>query len=386
MLFWIIAALLTLGASLAVLIPLAGRSSRYALPREHEIEVYRDQLAELDRDAARGLIKPAEANEARAEISRRIIRAAENGDAEATVPARASMFARAVGVAAVLTVPLVSWGLYADIGSPDVPGQPLSARLAEDPAGESMAVLLGRAEAHLAANPADGRGWEVIAPVYMRLGRFDDAVTASRKVIDLLGSNAERQANLGEAILNAAGGQVTPSARAAFESAVAADPKNPRARFYLATALAQQGDLPAASAAWQAMLADVPANTPWRGAVEAALVEVKRLTDSAVAAPAAGAPASPGPAQADIDAAAEMSPADRTAMIETMVATLDEKLRANSDDVEGWKRLVRSYMVLGKASEARDALARGLKALDEATENGRQLAAFAATIGLPATE
>lgn len=383
MLFWIAAALLTLGSSLVVLLPLARRSRGYASAREHEIEVYRDQLSELDRDAARGLIQPAEVAEARAEIGRRILRAAGTGADEKAQP-RFGTLARAVSAAAVLAVPLVSWGMYAGLGSPDQPGQPLSARLAADPATESIDVLLARAESHLAANPADARGWAVIAPVYMRLGRFDDAVAAYRRIIEIDGSSAERQANLGEALFNAAGGLVTEAAKTAFDTAVAADPKDIRARFYLATSMAQQGDMQAASAAWQAMLTDLPAETPWRGAVQGALDEVARRT--AAAAPGSGAAPAPGPAQADVDAAAEMSPEDRTAMIQSMVTRLDERLRDNPKDTDGWKRLVRSYMVLGDAAKARDALDRGLKALDGTSEDGKALAAFAATVGVSATQ
>jgi cytochrome c-type biogenesis protein CcmH len=378
MLFWIFAVLLTLAASLAVLVPLAGTRKRYALPRDHEIEVYRDQLAELERDAARGLIKPADAQEARAEIGRRIIRSGSAAADEASGPPP-GRFGRMVGAAAVLAIPLVSWGVYAVIGSPDLPGQPLSARVAPAPENQSIDQLIARAETHLVANPDDGRGWEVVAPIYLRMGRFDDAVAAHRNVIRLLGSNAERQASLGEALVNAAGGMVPDAATQAFQAALALDPKNAKARFYLASGMAQGGDLAGAQTALEAMLVDMPAETPWRGAVEEAIRDVRQRM-----APAAAQQA-PGPAPSDIEAAQSMSEADRTAMIETMVAGLDERLRQNPLDVDGWMRLVRSYMVLGKTGEARDAFDRGIKALDGASENGRKLTAFAATIGVSAS-
>jgi len=379
MLFWIVAAILTLGASLAVLLPLAGRGATYARPQDHDVEVYRDQLAELDRDAARGLIGRTEAEEARAEIARRIIRAAgpatENPGVAAT-----SRPMRAVMAASVLAVPLVSWLLYAELGSPDSPDQPLQARLAQDPADSTIDELVARAESHLAANPNDGRGWEVLAPIYVRMGRFDDAVAAYRNAIRLDGVTAERQASLGEALTNAAGGQVTPEARAAFEHAVTIRPDEPRAGYFLALALAQGGRMDEAASAWTAMLATLPADTPWRGPVEGALAEVERRKALAAAKPEAG------PAQADVDAAASMTPEERTTMIETMVASLDQKLRENPRDPEGWMRLVRSYVVLGRTDEARDALGRGIEALDGNSDDGRKLAAFGATVGLATTE
>ena len=180
MLFWSVAALLTVGASLAVLLPLARPRDGERPAEANDLEVYRDQLAELDRDAARGLIQPAEAEQARAEIARRILQAdgraregAPQGRAGRTLP-------RIAATAAILAVPLVSWGIYAAIGSPGLPSQPLAERLAKNPAESTVDELVARAEAHLAANPSDGRGWDVLAPIYLRLGRYGEAVNAYR--------------------------------------------------------------------------------------------------------------------------------------------------------------------------------------------------------------
>ena len=297
MLFWVIAALLTLGASLAVLLPLAGRSATRAVDGAHDLEVYRDQLAELDRDAARGLIQPAEAGEARTEIARRILKADKAVAAAGTIvsPSRG---ARAIGAIAVLAVPLVSWGIYAAIGSPDLPSQPLAARLEKNPADSTVDELVARAEAHLAANPDDGRGWDVLAPIYARLGRYGEAATAYRNAIRLDGANGARESGLGEAIAGAAGGMVTADAQAAFSRALELEPGQSKASFYLASALAQEGKIAEAVVAWQAMLTALPADSPWRGAVEQAVAEANTRL---VAAGNGGA----GPTQEQIDAAAE---------------------------------------------------------------------------------
>ncbi|MER8574938.1 c-type cytochrome biogenesis protein CcmI [Mesorhizobium sp. M1409] len=379
MLFWVIAAILTLGASLAVLLPLAASSKGASSSGDHDLEVYRDQLSELDRDAARGLIQPAEAAEARAEIARRILRldnAATTGQASV---GRASVAARLVATAAVLVVPLVSWGLYSQLGSPDLPSQPLSERLAKNPADSSVDELVARAEAHLAANPSDGRGWDVLAPVYLRMQRFSDAAAAYRNAIRLDGDSAVRQAGLGEAIAGAAGGIVSADAQNAFEAALKLDPANAKASFYLAMALAQEGRTKEAATAWQAMLDKLPPESPWRSAVEQALA---RSGSSAVASGGA----TNGPDAGDIDAASSMSPADRQAMISTMVARLDDKLRQNPRDPEGWMRLVRSYVVLGKADLARQALGRAIAVFGADSDEAKKITAFAATLGLTATE
>ncbi|RWC60664.1 c-type cytochrome biogenesis protein CcmI [Mesorhizobium sp.] len=377
MLFWVIAAILTLGASLAVLLPLAGGSKSASSSGDHDLEVYRDQLSELDRDAARGLIQPAEAAEARAEIARRILRI--DGLAGKMPVGRASVAARLVATMAVLAVPLVSWGLYVKLGSPDLPSQPLSERLAKNPADSSVDELVARAEAHLAANPSDGRGWDVLAPVYLRMQRFSDAAAAYRNAIRLDGDSAVRQAGLGEAIAGAAGGIVSADAQDAFEAALKLDPANAKASFYLAMALAQEGRAKEAAAAWQALLGKLPPESPWRGAVEQALAK------SGSPEVASGGTTN-GPDAGDIDAASSMSPQDREAMINTMVAGLDDKLRQNPRDPEGWMRLVRSYVVLGKADRAREALGRAIAVFGADSDEAKKFTAFAASLGLTATE
>jgi cytochrome c-type biogenesis protein CcmH len=378
MVFWVIAALLTLGASLVVLLPLTGRSRTAPAGADHDLEVYRDQLAEIDRDTARGLIQPSDAEEARAEVARRIIRIAnpENpvGETGAGAASRPSGSLRLIGAVAVLAVPLISWSLYGRLGSPDLPSQPLAERLTKNPADSSIDELVARAEAHLAKNPNDGRGWEVLAPVYMRMRRFDDAVTAYRNVIRLEGSTAARQAGLGEALANQQGGMVSADAQGAFQAALKLDPKNAKAQFFLAVGLAQEGRKQEAIASLHKTLADLPPNSPWRSAVEQALAESGEKV--------AGADAPAGPDQAAIDSAASMSPQDRQAMIETMVASLDDKLRQNPNDAEGWMRLVRSYAVLGKKVEARDALDRAIAAFGKDSEQAKKLVAFAASVGI----
>jgi cytochrome c-type biogenesis protein CcmH len=377
MLFWVIAALLTLGASLAVLLPLAGRTVVRAADGAHDLEVYRDQLAELDRDAARGLIQPADAGEARAEIARRILKADKTAAAAKTENGRS---ARALGMAAVLAVPLASWGIYAAIGSPDLPSQPLAARLEKNPAEATVDELIARAEAHLAANPDDGRGWDVLAPIYSRLGRYGEAVTAYRNAIRLDGASGTRESGLGEALAGAAGGMVTAEAQAAFSRALELEPGQPKASFFLASALAQEGKVAEALSAWQAMMIALPADSPWRNAV----AQAEQGANSRLAA--AGNEAAPGPTEDEIDAAANMSAEGRSAMIEQMVAGLDERLRQNPGDVEGWQRLVRSYHVLGRPDEARDALKRGMEALGEDSAEGKKLTEFSGSIGLTAAE
>ncbi|MBE7183662.1 MAG: c-type cytochrome biogenesis protein CcmI [Methylobacterium mesophilicum] len=368
MFFWFIAALLTLGASLAVLLPLSSRAGKDEADGAYDIQVYRDQLAEIERDLVRGTISDSDAAEARAEIGRRILRADQDAKAEnATVRFRAS---RLVAAAAVLFVPVFSWGVYAAVGSPDLPAEPLEARLSKPPAESSVDELVARAARRLSANPDDGPGWETIAPVYLRLDRFDEAQTAFAQAIRLLGSNASRELGSAEAMVGAAKGQISADAQAAYQRVLALDPQNARARFRLASAAAQEGRGEEAAKAWNALLASLPQGSPWRDATQQALAGLQQ-------------PAQPGPTQEQIAAAESMSASDRGQMVEGMVASLDRKLREEPNDMEGWLRLVRSYAVLGRSGDAGDALQRANAALKGNAEAEKQLARLAQSLNLP---
>ncbi|MGC4025167.1 MAG: c-type cytochrome biogenesis protein CcmI [Mesorhizobium sp.] len=362
MFFWVAAALLTFAASLAVLIPLS-RRVEVAGAQANEINVYRDQLAEVERDVSRGILAREEAEQARAEIGRRILRAGD--DDAVSKQAKGGAAFRIAGAAAVISIPLVSWGLYALLGSPNLPEQPLSARMTRDPSTNTPAELVARAEAQLAANPDDLRGWDVLAPIYIKMQRFDDAVSAYRNALRLGGSSAIRQAGLGEALVYQSGGLITKEAQAAFEQALKDTPDMPKARFFLAMVKAQEGQTEQAATEWRKLTASLPQDDPWREAAQAMLARTAN-----------------GPDQAQAQAAEQMPPADRAAMIEQMVASLDSKLRENPNDLEGWQQLVRSYLVLGKERDAADALSRGVTALGAGTMAAKQLSDFAVAQGM----
>lgn len=379
MLFWVIAALMTLAASLALMRPFLRGAGTADAVGEHDLAVYRDQLAELERDRAGGLIGEAEAAEARAEIGRRILRLKGQGGGERK-PAGRGRLPSAIAVAAILAVPVLSWGIYGVLGSPGLPSLPLAARLAKDPAEASLDELIARAEGYLAEHPDDARGWEVLAPIYARLGRFADAAEAYRKTIALAGSTAGREAALGEVLVGMGGGIVTAEAEAAFDRALALDEQDARARFYLAMARAQEGKAEEARAAWQEMAEKLPEDSPWKGAAHEALASLAGKSGAPEAS------AAPGPSAEDIEAARDMTPEARRSMIEGMVASLDAKLRDDPADTEGWRRLLRSYVVLGRKNEAVEALARATAALGPESAEAKSLSEFADELGIVGKE
>ncbi|WP_266019770.1 c-type cytochrome biogenesis protein CcmI [Brucella intermedia] len=369
--FWLIAALLTLAATLVVLLPLTRRKQAFLPAEKNDLEVYRDQLREVEADAARGMIDPQSADQARIEISRRILNA-EKSAREAAEAAGKTAPGRLLAFLAVLAVPLVAWGVYPLFGKPDMPSMPLAERLSASADRGSVDELVARAEAHLAQNPDDVRGWDVLAPIYLRLGRAADAVNAYRSSIRIAGENFPRVLGLGEALATASGGTVTAEAEGFFRKAADLEPNDVRPQFYLAQGEMQDGRMDLAANRLQAFLDKAPADAPWRGQIEQAIA---RLRD-----PAAVQQQPKGPTADDVDAASSMSPEDRQAMIEGMVQRLDESLRQNSGDVEGWKRLVRSYMILNRRDAALDALNRGMTALEG--ESRSNLESFAAGLGL----
>jgi cytochrome c-type biogenesis protein CcmH len=364
MALWFVLALMTVVAAFAVLWPLSRVPRAAAAGRETLI--YKDQLSEIERDRAAGLI-PAEAAEAaRVEVSRRLLSSATHEDG--LEPISRPGLRRAVAVIALLVLPLLSGAMYLWRGSPSLPSFPLAARPSVAPASASLDTLVAQVETHLEKNPTDGRGWQVLAPVLLKLGRHADAVRAYRNSIAYNGENAVRRADLGEAIAAASGGIVTAEARSEFERALALDPAEAKARYFSAVAAQQDGDAARASAIWRDMLKSGPADAPWRKLVETALAQ-----SGAVGPELSGD---------TIAAARDMNEAERAEMVGGMVERLAQRLRANGDDIDGWVRLVRAYMVMGQSEKAKQAAADARQAIAGNPDRLRVLNDALKTLGL----
>jgi cytochrome c-type biogenesis protein CcmH len=362
MTLWSLFALMTAMAIFAVLWPLARNKGMRR--SGSDLAVYRDQLEEIQRDRAAGQIGDIEAEAAKVEVSRRLIGAAEAATPGPLPAATATWHRRLVAVMALVVLPLGVGGLYLKVGSPELPGQPLAARAA-DVQNPSIDRLVKQVEAHLEANPEDARGWEVIAPVYLRLGRFDAAVKARRNLLRLAGETAERQSDLGEALVGTANGIVTAEAKTAFERAVALDAQDVKGRYFLGLAAEQDGHRADAVSIWRAMVTSAPEGAAWVGFVRG---ELARLEG--------------GPGQEDVAAAADLDPAQRMTMIRGMVAKLSDRLHHDGTDLEGWLRLVRSYMVLGERDKARAAAGDARRALVGDPEKLRQIDELVKGLGL----
>lgn len=393
--FWI-SAVVILAATLAVLLRVMLRGRGGSAAAGGELAVYRDQLAEVERDLERGVLAEDQADAARLEIKRRILAASEADTAAAAAARPVPPTLRGAALTAIgLLLPVGSLGLYLVLGSPTVPDQPLSARQSAAPAvaGErnEMAELTDRLAAQLEKDPSRPDGWLLLGRSYRTIEKYAKAADAFLRALDLTDRDPNILSEYGELLMLAHAGQVSEPALAAFREARDRDPTEPLARFYLGVARAQQGDALAALQEWIDLIAVSPAGAPWLADVQARIREVAAETGIDVASitpsaglppppappemaggtpgmtpvpsvppsvPPAGTAALPAPSAEDVKAASEMTAEDRQEMIRSMVEGLAARLEDEPDAAVGWRRLARAYQVLGEAEKAEEALAR----------------------------
>lgn len=383
MLFWIILALVTAAVVLVVIAPLMRPVEATAEETAEDADVYRDQLKELERDRERGLIGDSEAEAARAEIGRRLLAATA---AAAPVLKVRSVADRRIAMATVIAIPALAVPLYLVLGQPDMPDAPLVERLAAAPAAEDVAALVGRVEKHLATKPDDIEGWRVIAPIYARMGRLEDAVAAWGRIVAAGAADNDILESYGVGLVDTNDGIVSSQAQAVLAKVVAADASRIRAKFYYAEGLRQAGSLKAALDEFDDLIGRSPANAPWlklvRDRRHDTLVALNLPADRPEPPTLPAVAEAPGPTAADVDAAAGMNAGDRKTMIEGMVQQLATKLESDPRDRDGWVRLMRSYSVLGRTDDAKAALARARETFSADKADLDAINAAAASLGI----
>jgi cytochrome c-type biogenesis protein CcmH len=352
--FWIVAGLLTLAALATLLRPLIRQPRPGAEDGEPVAALYRRQLGAIDDELAQGRLSPEQAAAVRTEITRRMLATAEREGA-ASAPAAGSAtetswrIGAAIGIAALL--PAAAIAVYVAFGAPSAIDRSADTDAAVPHGEAELAAAADRIKAHLKQQPGDLEGWTLLGRTLASLSRFPEARDAYAHAIGLAPGEPALHAELGEVVVLEAQGKVTPAAETEF--AKAGD--DPRARYYSAEASLQHGEVAAARQKLQALLADAPAEAPWRQTVADRLAELSPSGPSA-AADAAASP--PSPSAQDIAAARSMSPERRQAMIRGMVDRLAQRLEQKPDDTAGWARLAHAYDVLGEPDKARAARAR----------------------------
>jgi cytochrome c-type biogenesis protein CcmH len=350
--FWIIAGLLVVAALIALLKPLLWAPPESADEGESVLAVFRRQLTNLDTEIAQGRLAADDAAAVRAEITRRMLAAADqetqNSQPAVLVSAATSWrIGVAIGIAALL--PAAALAVYSAVGAPAAieRGGSAAAAPATDDRAKKLAAAAEQLKARLQQEPGHVEGWVLLARTLTSLERYPEARSAYAQAIALAPKEPRLHAELGELLVLAARGDVTAEAEAEF--AKAGD--DPRARFYSAEAALQRGDLVAAKSTLRALLATAPAEAPWRKVVQERLAEI---------APGEQPPPEKGsgPTAQDIAAAQSMSPEERQAMIRSMVSRLAARLEQNPNDKDGWTRLAHAYDVLGETEKADAARAR----------------------------
>ncbi|MFV0515652.1 MAG: c-type cytochrome biogenesis protein CcmI [Jhaorihella sp.] len=380
MTFWIIVTLLALAvATLLVLAMLRGRTGAEPAA-SYDLRVYRDQLKDVDRDLARGVIAQADAERTRAEVSRRILaadaqlRQEQAGDGQ---PRRLS-----AAVAVVLAAVLLggsAW-IYLALGTPgqrdlplqmrkdlaeqlrrERPGQEAAeARMPARPAPEidaDYAALLEQLRRKVGERPDDLQGHLLLARHEANVGNFAAAREAQQQAIALMGEDAGPgdYAELGELMILASGGYVSPQAELALKQALERDPFNGPARYYWGLMQAQTGRPDLAFDTWERTLRRGPPDAPWLEPIRAQIEEMAWRAGVRFELPETAASGA-GPSRADMEAAGGMSAAERQAMIRGMVDGLADRLSEEGGDAGEWARLISALAVLGEEARARKAL------------------------------
>lgn len=405
MTLWIVFVAVLAVVLLLLLVPLLRRQVQAPSRVAYDIVVYRDQLAEVEKDVERGLLSAEQAEAARTEILRRML-AAEDAEIESPSGDYRLAAGRRLRLGAALVIliglPVGSFGVYAVLGTPWLPGQPYASRQADPDL--KMTQLADNLAAQLKVKP-EADGFATLAETYFALRRYPEAAEAFRRALSMGLIDAQMLASLGEAITLQNNGEVIEDARRAFQQAMTLDNADPRARFYLGLAKAQAGRFAEAVSIWRDLEKDSPSDAPWLPMLKEHIATYARQGGFDPASIKPVPPAPEGTKTADganphtgaagglpesKQAAAVMAqaPEDRAKTIKGMVEGLAARLQQNPDDVEGWQRLARSYQALNDLGHAREAAERAVKLRPKAVEPKLTLAeiqlAAAKTNRLPA--
>jgi cytochrome c-type biogenesis protein CcmH len=380
MTFWIVALVMT-GAVAALLLLALRRGGEESGAAEADVQVYKDQLREVERDLARGVLSAAEAEAIRVEVSRRLLEA-DRQAAQADSGHAAPGFA--TGAVAALTAAAVVGGtlaLYQRLGAPGYPDLPLATRIATAEAARASRPSQATAEAEIAAlerpavevsedylrlmerlretvaeRPDDVQGHRLLARNEAALGNYVAAREAQSRLVALLGETATAQdhADHADLMVLAAGGYVSPEAEAALSRVLAADPGNGAARYYTGLLMIQTGRPDLAFQVWDGLLRTSQPTDPWVLPIRAQIGDLAQIAGLRDYEPPqmASAPAAPGPTAEEMEAASEMTPEDRMAMIRGMVDGLSSRLATEGGPPEDWARLIGALGVLGETAQA----------------------------------
>ena len=258
---------------------------------------------------------------------------------------------------------------------------------------EDVGELVRRLEVRLKENPNDADGWRVLAWSRFRMQKFKQAVGAYRRASKLDPKNGALKSLLGEALVAAANGKVTPEAQLHFVSAVELEPTDARARYFLGQARLDNGDVRGALRRWIELLKSAPFGDTWTADLRERIIEVSNqaMIDVSESLPpiprsaktALTTHAGRGPTAQDIKAAHRLSPEARQSMAHSMVERLENRLKASPKDADGWIMLMRSRMVLNQPDKAKEAFNKALGEFTDAPQTMDAIRRAARTFEIP---
>ncbi|MCC5971745.1 MAG: c-type cytochrome biogenesis protein CcmI [Pararhodobacter sp.] len=384
--FWIPAALITLVTAALVTLGFwrgmrlrEGQGEAAPVTEKREMRVYAQQLREIERDLARGLVATDEADRLRTEIARRLLDADRTARAP-VVPAPAA--ARWLGLALVVLSVAVAGLVYLRAGSPMYPDQPLTQRHAEaarmhaerpsqseleaewatspqrtapPEADDEFLALLAQLRSALETRPLDLQGHRLLARNEANIGNHAAAAAAQRRVIELLGDDATtgEYVVLAEQMILAAGGVVSPEAERVVESILRRDPRNGAGRYYTGLMFAQTGRPDLTFRLWRALLDESHPDAPWVPHIRSTIEDLSAIAGVRYTLPPLAAQGARGPSDDELAAAMELSDEERAAMIGSMVEGLSMRLATGGGNAGEWARLISALGVLGQNERAR---------------------------------
>jgi len=384
-LIWILIALLVIAVVTVIVAPLLrARDTTFTARAIYDVAIYKDQLKEAEREFDRGLLSAEQLDAVKTEIQRKLLAAAGPSDLSGTAPLPQNPQKWATGIGLALFLAAGSLGLYSYLGSPALDNMAYADRDIEkeqqaqnnrdgnDKAIAEMTTLVDRLEAKLAENPDNLEGWLMLGRSATSLGQYPRAILAYEAARKLDPESPTILVDYAETIIFRDEGRVSEQALQALQQARRLNAANPKARYYIALASAQAGDLKKALQEWTDLLAISLPDAPWRQTVEAQIaaaaeetkIDPKTLTPSTEAQAigadikdAAQAQATaPGPTREDVEAVSKMSAEDREQMIRSMVERLADRLKDAPNDRQGWLRLAKAYEVLGETEKAAHAM------------------------------
>lgn len=342
-----------------------------------DIEIYKNQLAELDSDLKRGLIDEESAGEARLELSRNILAAEKQIRKNASSRYRSPTL-KIVIIIAVLCVPVITIGVYSLLGQPGLESHPFNDLMLKNPQELTPEEKLVRTEALFARNPNDGRLADELATGYLVQGRFQDAVNTYVSALRLNGDAAPRLVGYGMALTGFNGGTINDDAQKSFEKAVKLAPDDFYPRLFIAEALRQAGKTDEAIASLKEYLVHAPKDNVGRPRVEAMIKELQNAEDKMQVSPPKEVENNGGlkaDGETSISGDNDIE-GDITAMVKQLAARLEQQ----PDDLEGWKKLIHSWLVLKETKKALSALKEGQSKLSQ--DKAKELASYAKGEGL----